>query len=81
MSDIHVKSDAMISVYVDLSGKPTVQTVRDWLAEVDRLHIPNDHALEDCCLDLVYRSEILDTTLNESDLGVSGIDILVGMPR
>lgn len=81
MNDIHVKSDAVISVYVDLLEKPTVQTVRDWLAEVDRLHIPSDTRLEDCVLDLVYRSEILDTTLNESELGVEGTDILVGMPR
>jgi len=81
MSDTNVKSDAMISVYVDLSAKPTVQTVREWLAEVDRLNIPSDHALEDCVLDLVYRSEILDTTINESELGVEGVDILVGMPR
>lgn len=81
MSDINVKSDAIISVYVDLSTKPTVQTVREWLAEVDRLNIPSDHALEDCVLDLVYRSEILDTTINESELGVEGVDILVGMPR
>ena len=81
MSDINVKSDAMISVYVDLSAKPTVQTVREWLAEVDRLNIPSDHALEDCVLDLVYRSEILEPTINESELGVEGVDILVGMPR
>lgn len=81
MNDIHVKSDAVISVYVDLLEKPTVQTVRDWLAEVDRLHIPSDTRLEDCVLDLVYRSEILEPTHAESDLGVEGIDILVGMPR
>jgi hypothetical protein len=81
MSDIQVKSDAVISVYVDPSVKPTVQTIRDWLAEVDRLHIPSDHVLEDCVLDLVYRSEILDDILGESSLGVEGYDILVGMPR
>lgn len=82
MSDIHVKSNAMISVYVDaMLLKPTVQTVRDWLAEVERLNIPNDHELEDCSLDLVYHSEILEPTHNESELGVEGVDILVGMPR
>ena len=81
MSDINVKSDAVISVYVDLSAKPTVQTVREWLAEVDRLHIPSNHVLEECVLDLVYRSEIVDEIHGESGLGVEGYDILVGMPR
>lgn len=81
MNNIHVKSDAVISVYVDLLEKPTVQTVRDWLAEVDRLHIPSDTRLEDCVLDLVYRSEIVEDTYGESALGVEGYDILVGLPR
>lgn len=81
MNNIHVKSDAVISVYVDPAEKPTVQTVRDWLAEVDRLHIPSDTRLEDCVLDLVYRSEIVEDTYGESALGVEGYDILVGLPR
>ena len=75
-----VRSSASISVYLE-SGAATVQDVRDWLAEVDRLHIPSDTRLEDCLLDLVYRSDILDEILGESSLGVEGYDILVGMPR
>ena len=78
MAEVH--SSASIDVYLE-SGSATVQDVRDWLAEVDRLHIPSDHVLEDCVLDLVYRSEILDDILGESSLGVEGYDILVGMPR
>ena len=79
MSDT-VKSDASISVVLDtMTG--TVQDVRDWLAEVDRLHIPNDTKVEECLLSLFYRSEILEPTINESELGVEGVDILVGMPR
>ena len=83
MSDIFVNSNALINVYVDgdWSSRPTVRTVREWLAEVDRLNIPNDHPLDDCSLDLVYRSEILEPTHGESALGVQGIDIVVGMPR
>jgi hypothetical protein len=76
----HVYSSASIDIYLE-SGSATVQNVRDWLAEVDRLHIPNDTRLEDCVLGVVYRSEILDDILGESDLGVEGYDILVGMPR
>jgi hypothetical protein len=78
MADVH--SSASIDIYLE-SGSATVQNVRDWLAEVDRLHIPNDTRLEDCVLGVVYRSEILDDILGESDLGVEGYDILVGMPR
>ena len=75
-----VNSAACIEVILD--GRTcTVQDVRDWLAEVDRLHIPSDTRLEDCLLDLVYRSDILDEILGESSLGVEGYDILVGMPR
>ena len=76
----NVKSDATIGVYLDSNGA-TVQDVRDWLAEVDRLHIPNDTVLDECILALFYRSQILEPTHAESDLGVEGIDILVGMPR
>ena len=78
MAEVH--SSASIDVYLE-SGSATVQDVRDWLAEVDRLHIPSDTRLEDCVLGVVYRSEILDDILGESDLGVEGYDILVGMPR
>ncbi len=78
MADVH--SSASIDIYLE-SGSATVQDVRDWLAEVDRLHIPSDTRLEDCVLGVVYRSEILDDILGESDLGVEGYDILVGMPR
>lgn len=75
-----VTSAACIEVILD-ARTCTVQDVRDWLAEVDRLHIPNDTALDECILALFYRSHILEPTHAESDLGVEGIDILVGMPR
>lgn len=78
MSEVH--SSASIDIYLE-SGSATVQDVRDWLAEVDRLHIPNETRLEDCVLAVVYRSEILDDILGDSSLGVEGYDILVGMPR
>lgn len=75
-----VKSTACIEVILD-SRSCTVQDVRDWLAEVDRLHIPNDTALDECILAVFYRSQIVDDILGESSLGVEGYDILVGMPR
>lgn len=77
-----VKSDAIISVYID-GGRQhlTVQHVRDWLAEVERLNIPSGTALDDCVLGVCYRSEILDPIAGESCLGVDGVDVLVGMPR
>ena len=78
MTDVH--SSASIDIYLE-SGSATVQNVRDWLAEVDRLNIPNDAVLEECVLALFYRSHILEPTHAESNLGVEGIDILVGMPR
>lgn len=75
-----VTSAACIEVILD--GRAcTVQDVRDWLAEVDRLHIPSGTALDECILALFYRSKIVDSILGESDLGVEGYDILVGMPR
>ena len=75
-----VNSAACIEVILD--GRTcTVQDVRDWLAEVDRLHIPNDTVLDECFLALFYRSQIVDDILGESSLGVEGYDILVGMPR
>ena len=78
MPEIH--SSASICINLE-SHEATVKDVRDWLAVVVRLHIPDDTRLDDCYLDLVYRSEILDNILGESDLGVEGYDILVGMPR
>jgi len=76
-----VKSDAVISVYLDNHGRVTVEHVRDWLTEVDRLNIPPSTALDDCVLGVCYRSEILDAIYGESELGVDGTDVLVGMPR
>lgn len=75
-----VKSAACIEVILD-ARNCTVQDVRDWLAEVDRLHIPNDTVLDECILALFHRSQILDDIWGESSLGVEGYDILVGMPR
>ena len=80
MSDVH--SEATITVILESGKQPvTVHAVRDWLAEVDRLHIPSDTPLDDCCLYVRFRSQVLDETHGESDLGVEGYDILVGMPR
>lgn len=77
-----VKSDAIISVYIDgARQRVTVQHVQDWLVEVDRLNIPRTTELEDCVIGVSYRSEILDPIEGESDLGVYGTDVLVGMPR
>lgn len=76
----NVKSDATIGVYLDSKGA-TVQDVRDWLAEVERLNLPKNAVLEECILSVFYLSEIVEPTHAESDLGVEGIDILVGMPR
>ncbi len=76
----NVKSDATIGVYLDSNGA-TVQDVRDWLAEVERLNLPKNAVLEECILSVFYLSEIVEPTHSESALGVEGIDILVGMPR
>lgn len=76
----NVKSDATIGVYLDSNGA-TVQDVRDWLAEVERLNLPKNAVLEECILSVFYLSEIVEPTYSESALGVEGIDILVGMPR
>ena len=78
-----VKSDATITVWLDQlpSAPVTVQSVKDWVAEVERLSIPSDTKLEECVISVCFRSEILEPTYSESDLGVEGIDILVGMPR
>jgi hypothetical protein len=77
-----VTSEALIRV--TLAKKHwTVSDVRDWLAEVDRLRIPNRCSVSvlDGCITLVFSSTILDETFGESQLGVEGYDILVGLPR
>jgi hypothetical protein len=76
-----VMSEALVRVTMSKRDM-TVQDVRDWLAEIDRLHIPDTRVsvLQDC-LSVVFSSEILDETLSESALGVEGYDILVGLPR
>jgi hypothetical protein len=76
-----VMSEALVRVTVSKRGM-TLQDVRDWLAEIDRLHIPDTRisVLEDC-LSVVFSSQILDETLSESALGVEGYDIIVGLPR
>lgn len=75
-----VMSSAVISVWLD-KRKATVRDVRDWLAEVERLHLPEDTVLDECVLSLCYTSEIVDEAFGESQLGVEGYDILVGLPR
>ena len=79
MSDT-VKSDASIGVYLD-GLSMTVRDVADWLAEVNRLNIPQSTVLEECVLSVFHRSEILEPTYTESALGVNGVDVIVGMPR
>lgn len=74
-----VESDAHIGVYV--SGSATIQDVKDWVAEVDRLCIPSGTHLDECVLSVIWRSDILDVIESESELGVMGTDIIVGMPR
>jgi len=77
-----VKSAATVDVILDGGfERVSVKDVRDWLAEIDRLRIPDSTLLEECILSVFYRSEILDSIHGESDLGVEGYDILVGMPR
>lgn len=75
-----VESDAHIGVYLT-KRDVKIQDVKDWIAEVDRLRIPSDTTLDECLLSVIWRSDILDVTENESDLGVWGTDIIVGMPR
>jgi hypothetical protein len=75
-----VKSDATIGVYLS-ADRPTVADIRAWLAEVDRLHIPEDTVLDEGFVSVFYRSEIVDEIVSESALGVEGYDILVGLPR
>jgi len=81
MSDT-VKTTATIDVVLDGGlDRVTVRDVRDWLAEVDRLHIPDSTLLDEAVLSVFFRSEIVEDILGESALGVEGYDILVGMPR
>jgi hypothetical protein len=80
MSDNTLKSSAIVSVWLD-AGRGTIKGVRDWLAEVERLHLPDDTVLDECYLSVSYTSDLLDVTENESELGVWGTDIIVGMPR
>ena len=75
-----VESDAHIGVYLT-KRDVTIQDVKDWVAEVERLRIPSDTTLDECLLSVIWRSDILDVTENESELGVWGTDIIVGMPR
>jgi hypothetical protein len=75
-----VKSDASICVYLD-AEKATVRDVRDWLAEVNRLNIPDSAPLDECVLSLYHHSQVLESVLTESSLGVEGWDILVGLSR
>jgi hypothetical protein len=81
-----VESDAHIGVYLTPvaptgADRVTVQDVKDWVAEVERLRIPSDTYLDECVLSVIWHSNILDVTENESELGVWGTDIIVGMPR
>lgn len=76
----NVESDAHIGVCLN-KRHVNVQDVKDWVAEVERLRIPEGTVLDECVLSIIWRSEILDVTENESELGVWGTDIIVGMPR
>ncbi len=75
-----VNSDAHIGVFLN-EREVSVRDVKDWVAEVERLRIPDSTLLDECVLSVIWRSEILDVTEAESDLGVWGTDIIVGMPR
>jgi hypothetical protein len=75
-----VESDAHVGVYLN-DRSVTVQDVKDWVAEVERLRIPASTVLDEGILSVIWRSDILDVTENESELGVWGTDIIVGMPR
>ena len=79
----NVESDAHIGVYLTPAeaNRVTVQDVKDWVAEVERLRIPSGTYLDECVLSVIWHSNILDVTENESELGVWGTDIIVGMPR
>ena len=75
-----VITSALVTVWLD-KEKATVRDVRDWLAEVERLHLPEDTVLDECYLSMSFSSEIVDEILGDSQLGVEGYDILVGLPR
>lgn len=75
-----LKSSAIVSVWLD-KEKGTIKDVKDWLAEVERLHIPEDTVMDECYLTVSFTSEVLDNTWSESELGVEGYDIIVGLPR
>jgi hypothetical protein len=75
-----VKSNAMVSVWMD-KVDATIHDVLAWVAEVERLHIPKDTVLDECYLSLSFKSDIVDEAFGESQLGVEGYDILVGLPR
>lgn len=75
-----VMSSALVLVGLD-KDKATIHDVLAWVAEVERLHIPKDRVLDECYLSLCFRSDIVDETFGESQLGVEGYDILVGLPR
>lgn len=80
MSDSTLRAGAIVSVWLD-ADKGTIKDVRDWLAEVERLHLPESTMLEECYLSVSYTSDVVDSTFGESELGVEGYDILVGLPR
>ena len=75
-----VESDAHIGVFLN-DRSVCLQDVKDWVAEVERLRIPDSTVLDEGILSVIWRSDILDVTENESELGVWGTDIIVGMPR
>lgn len=76
-----ITSSATVTVAVDKRNM-TLQDVRDWLAEVDRLKIPDVPVYtQGNILMVMYKSQIVESTLAESQLGVEGYDILVGLPR
>lgn len=75
-----LRSRAMVTVSLEKKAG-TVRDVRDWLAEVERLHLPEGTVLEECFLSVTVLSDVLDSIWSESELGVAGNDILVGLPR
>ena len=76
----YLTSTAFVTVTLDME-QGTIQDVKDWIAEVERLHFPESIKLDDCLLSVTVMSDVVDTTFGESELGVEGYDILVGLPR
>ena len=74
-----VTSSALVCVSL-VDGRK-LSDVRAWLAEVDRLNLPDDSVMLECYLAVDYLSEVLSPIEGESELGVEGVDILVGLPR